>query len=223
MPDNLDYCWQRCGLLFAAACCRSVWHLLPDGPSRIAVVTAEAHADGLQGRSELLEAEQKAYEAAERLLEQTPDLEWKRSPTWHAMWAAASLTGATSGRRPISGASHHTQYAIAWERAPRPNQREEREAIRQFEGQRQWRWVVDIFGNPFRRSNLNPVWLAWKDRNVPKLAQSIYVERAFERLPVLADALEEAGCEDANILTHCRSDGQHIRGCWVLDLLLGKE
>src|SRR5262245_15953608 len=49
MPDNLDYCWQRCGLLFAVACCRAVWHLIPDEPSRTAVITAEAHVDGLQG------------------------------------------------------------------------------------------------------------------------------------------------------------------------------
>ena len=56
-----------------------------------------------------------------------------------------------------------------------------------------------------------------------KLAQGIYDDRAFDRMPVLADALEEAGCYDADILAHCRQPGEHVRGCWVVDLLLGKE
>jgi hypothetical protein len=55
------------------------------------------------------------------------------------------------------------------------------------------------------------------------IAKSIYTSRAFDRLPILADALEEAGCADADILAHCRGPGPHVRGCWVVDLLLGKE
>jgi hypothetical protein len=58
---------------------------------------------------------------------------------------------------------------------------------------------------------------------VVRLAQSIYDDRAFDRLPVLADALEEPGCTNAEILAHCRLPGEHVRGCWVVDLLLGKE
>ncbi len=58
---------------------------------------------------------------------------------------------------------------------------------------------------------------------VAALAQTIYADRAFDRLPILADALEEAGCDNADILTHCRGDGPHVRGCWVVDLILGKE
>jgi hypothetical protein len=58
---------------------------------------------------------------------------------------------------------------------------------------------------------------------VVKLAQAVYDERAYDRLPVLADALEDAGCHDADILTHCRGPGPHVRGCWLIDLLLGKE
>jgi hypothetical protein len=176
-----------------------------------------------------MKAEQKAYEAAESLIEQMPDLEWKRSPTWHASWAAASFTGAMSGRRPISGAGHHTQYAIAWEKAPQPNRREEREAIRQLEGQRQWSWILDIFGNPFRPVAVNPAILAWHDAAIIRLAQAAYEERHLPegtldngRLAVLVDALEEAGCTDADILGHCRSGGEHVRGCWLVDALLGK-
>jgi hypothetical protein len=57
---------------------------------------------------------------------------------------------------------------------------------------------------------------------VVKLAQAIYDDRAFDRLPILADALEDAGCHDAGILAHCRGPGPHVKGCWVVDLLLGK-
>jgi hypothetical protein len=83
--------------------------------------------------------------------------------------------------------------------------------------------VRDLFGNPFRHVPLDPAWLAWQDRTILKLAQAVYEERAFDRLPVLADALEEAGCTNADILNHLRGPGHHVSGCWVLDLLLGKE
>src|SRR5207244_2679385 len=56
---------------------------------------------------------------------------------------------------------------------------------------------------------------AWNDGTVVKLAQGIYHERAFDRLPMLADALEDAGCTDATILAHCRGPGPHARGCWA--------
>jgi hypothetical protein len=65
--------------------------------------------------------------------------------------------------------------------------------------------------------------LAWNNATVRKLAQSIYEERRFQDLPVLADALEEAGFTNADILAHCRGAGPHFLGCWVVDLLLGKK
>jgi hypothetical protein len=78
-------------------------------------------------------------------------------------------------------------------------------------------------GNPFRLSPPLPTSvLAWNDRTVIKFAQAINDERAFDRLPILADALEDAGCQDADILAHCRQSGEHARGCWAVDLLLGK-
>ena len=64
---------------------------------------------------------------------------------------------------------------------------------------------------------------AWQTATVTSLAQAIYDERAFDRLPILADALEDAGCTNADVLEHCRQTGIHARGCWVVDLLLGKE
>jgi hypothetical protein len=78
----------------------------------------------------------------------------------------------------------------------------------------------DIFGNPFYSLSIGFHLLTPK---VVSLAQTIYDDRAFERLPVLADALEDAGCDNTDILNHCRSKGPHVRGCFVLELLLGNE
>jgi hypothetical protein len=81
-----------------------------------------------------------------------------------------------------------------------------------------------LFGNPFRSlPSVKSAWLAWNDGTIPKLAQAIYEKRRFGDLPILADALEEAGCDNIDILTHCRQPGEHVRGCWVVDLLLGKS
>jgi mannitol/fructose-specific phosphotransferase system IIA component len=81
----------------------------------------------------------------------------------------------------------------------------------------------DIAGNPFRPLRVDPLWLAWNAGTVVRLAEGIYEEQAFDRLPILADALVEAGCDDEDVLGHCRSAGPHARGCHVLDLLLGKR
>jgi hypothetical protein len=83
--------------------------------------------------------------------------------------------------------------------------------------------LKDIVGNPFRAVVVNPGWLAWNDGTVVRIAQGIYDERAFDRLPVLGDALEEAGCDNDDILDHCRQPGQHVRGCWLVDLLTGRS
>ncbi len=83
--------------------------------------------------------------------------------------------------------------------------------------------LQDVFGNPFRPVAINPAWLTWNDATVQKIAKALYDERAFDRMPILADALEEAGCTNADILAHCRQPKEHVRGCWVVDMLLGKE
>ena len=78
----------------------------------------------------------------------------------------------------------------------------------------------DIFGNPFRAATIDP---RWGTSTVTSLAQAIYEDRAYDRLPILADALEEASCDDADLLAHLRGEGPHVRGCWAVDLILGKE
>jgi hypothetical protein len=77
----------------------------------------------------------------------------------------------------------------------------------------------ELFCNPFRPVVFDP---RWQSETVLALATGIYAERAFDRMPILADALEDAGCDNAYVLTHCRGPGPHVRGCWVVDLLLGK-
>ncbi len=96
----------------------------------------------------------------------------------------------------------------------------------------------EIVGNPFRPVKLReevpsrwpntsyvfePSWLTWKNGTVPRIAQAIYDERRWEDMPILADAIEDAGSDCEDLLTHCRSGGIHVRGCWAVDLILGKE
>jgi hypothetical protein len=82
------------------------------------------------------------------------------------------------------------------------------------------RILRDIFGNPFRPITLNPAWLT---STVTTLAEQMYDRRDFSPMPILADALQDAGCDSDDILNHCRGENVHVRGCWVLDRLLGKE
>src|SRR5262249_31001665 len=82
----------------------------------------------------------------------------------------------------------------------------------------------DILGNPFHPPRPPPAAVsAWNHRTLAYTPFAICVELASDRLSVLADALEEAGCLDTDILGHCRQEGKHVRGCWVVDLILGKK
>jgi hypothetical protein len=82
----------------------------------------------------------------------------------------------------------------------------------------------DIFGPlPFREVCIHPAWLTWQGGLAVSMARWMYDSRDFTDMPVLTDALEEAGCSDPDILRHCREPGEHVRGCWVVDLLLGKS
>jgi hypothetical protein len=103
-------------------------------------------------------------------------------------------------------------YRLADDDASAKVEREENAVLMKF--------LLEIFGNPFRPVRFDP---SWRTTNVVALAQAAYDDRAFDRLPILADALEDAGCTDAEILNHCRQSAEHVRGCWVVDLLISKE
>jgi hypothetical protein len=84
--------------------------------------------------------------------------------------------------------------------------------------------IRELVGNPFGDTpTVRPAASPLDNRVIPDLAQSIYDKRSFDQLPTLADILEKAGCTNPEILAHCRQPGHHYRGCWVLDLLLGKN
>ena len=88
------------------------------------------------------------------------------------------------------------------------------------EPQAQARLLREIFGNPFRPVVFDP---NWRTSTVVALTRGMYESRDFSIMPVLADALQDAGCEHEEIIAHCRGDGPHVRGCWVVDLVLGKN
>jgi hypothetical protein len=124
--------------------------------------------------------------------------EW--TPVSAAVWASFCAASAVS----FAHGSVHT----AWE-----SERRAQVAL-----------VRDIFGNPFRPPPaIDPTWLSSNDGHVFKLATAIYNDRAFDRLPALAAALEAAGCKDAESLDHLRRPGPHVRGCWAVDAVLGKS
>ena len=189
--------------LFACACCRWIWPRLTQERSRKAVETAERYADGLADEAELRRARASApcVTGAERA----------------AAWAAAPAADAAA-----EGVASASQSAEAGGRDT-PWLAGKDAAARNEHSRCQCAWLRDIMGNPFQPTRLEPAWLLWKDGSIPKLARSIYEERRFTDLPILADALAEAGCTDPIILDHCRQSGEHVRGCWVVDLCLERE
>jgi hypothetical protein len=139
-------------------------------------------------------------------------------------WAAA---GACDGD-PYHGAqeaAREVAICLAWNERPRGVRRKDAPELRPLLAvidARLAELLRDIIGNPFAPAQIQPSWLRWNGETVRKLARAIYDERRFAELPVLADALEEAGCAGQTILTHCREARGHVRGCWLVDLLLGK-
>jgi hypothetical protein len=179
--------------LFACACCRLLWHQLEDQRSRKAVMIAESFADGLTGRRSLEKAIGYASDA----------LGYARShyaaPEVHAACASAvALDAATAAFEALA--------QTALDGAPQAAQAE---------------LLRDLFVQ--RPVLVDPAWLAWNDGTVVQMARAIYADRTFRWMPVLADALEEAGCTDADLLAHCRRPGEHVPGCWLVDSLLGAK
>jgi hypothetical protein len=138
-----------------------------------------------------------------------------------AMAGAEAVEGFTTGKaraaaRAVSAAWHTAEHACSAAAQatedPAAERRHQADLLR------------EVVGNPFRTAGpVPPGWLRWQDGVLVKLAQSFYDESRFDDISVLADALEEAGCTDAEILDHCRKPGVHARGCWPLDLLLGQS
>jgi hypothetical protein len=197
---------ERKRRLFAVACCRRIWHRLKDKRSRTAVTVAERYADGLatdeDRKTALAESERAYMDAGED----------------DAAEGAASFAAHANEEPEIPGSDFAEQAASEAAFASSHHQRS---------AAAQMALLRDIFGNPYRAAiSVHP----WVTPTAHLIAQAAYDLRKLpaghlepDRLAVLSDALEEAGCADAAILDHLRSPGPHVRGCWSLDLILGKR
>jgi hypothetical protein len=195
--------------LVACASCRRIWHLL-DAWMQDAIEGAEQHFDGSvsQSAANFAAAQQAAL---------------VRTEPYSARHIAAGILGQMLGA---------PGWAVAWNTVSevRRAMRASSPAGTYEETKYQAAVTKDIFGNPFRPVTIDPAWLAWREGTVARLAQGAYDELAspgghldVARLAILADALEECGCGDPHVLEHLRGPVPHVRGCHVLDAILGRK
>lgn len=202
--------------LFFCACCRSAWPRLRDTRSQQAVETAERFADGEATRGDLIEAERLAllasYESRGSDSAYHANMAYRATcqPPQVALYPKARVSGPAGYVVPAGVQVGLLRCLFGNPLRPHPPEQGRRAA-------RVWRRAFDS-------------WIGWNGGMVATLAQATYGERELPsghldpaRLGVLADALEDAGCSETDILEHLRGGSRHVRGCWVLDLLLGKE
>jgi hypothetical protein len=208
----LEFLWGKASdrklRLFAVACCRRIRHLMSnDNPERYEV--AERFADGQCSTSQL----GSAWALSTRLTSSTIN-------NFPIAWNAANYADAAAGDTACTN-SHEAAISVCElaQLAVNPIENKYGKADLGEEHYAQAILLKEIFGNPFRPATLDPSWLT---PTVRSIADGIYADRAFDRLPILADALQDAGCDSDDILSHCRSEGPHVRGCWVVDLILAK-
>jgi hypothetical protein len=210
---------ERKWMLFGVACCRRIWELIAHPDARKLVEMVEQFADGAFS--------QKKYDlAVDKLEEQWEDFHTGRADDSVAVAAKAAINL-------VLWSQPHNVSNVTAEAASLDAPARKRRSVLQQEVAAQAQLIRDIFGNPsrlhalfgapFRPLTIDPAWLKWNNGAVVRLAEAIYEDRQFQNLPILANALEEAGCSEEALLTHCRGSGPHVRGCWALDLLLGRE
>jgi hypothetical protein len=196
---------RRC-LLFGCACERRFWEHQPEC-ERKKVEALECLADGLSDADEVYAALQDlgiALHTFELLNDEIDAVCWANAESEGATEYAADL--ATSAGKDVP--EHEVDMEQVWK------------ATYDAERSVQVGLLRDIFGNPFQSQVVDS---SWRTSQVVKLAQAIYDRRTYDQMPQLAGALEDAGCRDAGILDHCNQPGPHVRGCWVVVLLLGME
>lgn len=190
--------------LFVCACSRRLWHLLTD-ERRKDVELAERFVDGIASREEIAARRRELHQAG-------PDRERPGEPAI-ARWCILDGTG-YGGPDDYRVEVLTALGAFRRDRQPRLPKRDAEEDAAQAV------LLRDIFGNPFRPVAFEP---AWRTERTTGIASTMYEERDFADMPILADALEEAGCVNADVLAHCREPGVHVRGCRVVDLVLDKK
>ena len=192
--------------LFACGCCRLIWSNLSDARLRAAVNVAEQFADGNGTATEL----KAAGAAAHKTIAKNSRGFGEDDPNAQLHTAVEMATSATTAK-PLSAALGMVMFPfpLAGYRGP---PEEANSLICDL--------LRDIFGNPFRSVSFSP---SWRTDTTRSLARTMYDAREFSAMPILADALQDAGCDSADVLDHCRDPKQvHVRGCWVVDLVLGK-
>jgi hypothetical protein len=213
--------------LFALACCARVDDLITDPRSQAALEFAEQHVETpvnrQKGRTAIFNA---ADAVGEELFDERLKYKDRRSSAVLACSAAAQAAANTMLPDPKEAAHFSASLAsiaagwralyVARRRGPGRLPRE----MKAPEVAQQALLFRDICGNPFRPVKTDPSWLT---SDVVSLARGIYEEKAFDRMPILADALQDAGCANEDVLNHCRAETVHVRGCWAIDLLLGKS
>lgn len=206
--------------LFACGCCRQIEELLPDARTRKALAVAEKYADGDADDGQLvaamLEANKTAAKEYARAEVQAlaPGMEAAR-----AVWSACDK----DGRQAVEFTLEFSVKAVQAARrkvAGKGQKGKEADAAAAEQRRRHCDLLRDLFGNPFKPVKFAP---GWRVASAVAVGKSIYEDHAFERMPILADALEDAGCNDAAVLEHCRGPGPHFLGCWVIDGVLGKD
>ncbi len=230
---------QRKLRLFACACCRRVADLFPDDQWLAAVEVAERFADGLAPESELdaVDTKSRASVGAARNLavaadkahsrKRTPATANRRAitgaaysavlgawalpqPVFSALEVAANTSAALGGRAAAdalrTGVTDRAAHAVE-------------EVAVEDESAAQADLLRDLFTDQFRFVVPDH---AWFTSDVMALAGAIYDRHAFDQLPILADALQDAGCDNDDVLNHCRANAAHVRGCWIVDMVLGK-
>jgi hypothetical protein len=208
--------------LFACACCRRILPLLADSRSRRAVQVAERYADARATRSQLRAAHNDALLAihAEGVSPLAIDAARAAALTaWEARQRGA-IKGATADDAVLTYDVQFLVARAAARSAPSRLGSAVNAEVNAEERITQRALFADLFGERAAPMVVDPRWLSWSDGTVVKLARTIAHRRRFGDLPILADALEEAGCAHAAILAHCRTAAIHAAGCWVLDALL---
>jgi hypothetical protein len=211
--------------LYAVACCRRVWHLLPDERSRRVVGVVERDADGEADREDLRLAVMSAENLAETLAASSTTAAQEAAAA--AAFAALNATADAERAAECSAANACSAVFHAATAANAPSAARARDAERA----EQCQLLRCIFGPlPFRDVGIDRLLLTKQDGLLPRLARAAYEDRSLPvgtlggaGLLVLADALEDAGLTDAEVLTHLRSGGPHVRGCWALDAILGRS
>jgi hypothetical protein len=211
--------------LFAVACCRRVEHLIPVAVVQQAIQVAERYADKTATEEERIAAWSIAYTLAEKEKLEGLDDWWEASDEAAGLAIAATVgaIGFASTEVVAENANAAVSVDAGWLPAGRSSWVDEGFRPCTDEEIAQVILIRDIFGNPFRPITLDPAWLTWHDGLLVSMARQMYESRDFTDMPILADALEEAGCSAPDLLCHCRLGGEHVRGCWMIDLVLGKS